>query len=116
LSPNVADNIGSDNTTVFSGDLLQPRVFGDTLHITLTTPFSYDSGGDIALDTNGFNNGGLDGNMIMGRVITDGSIIVNSGGGRVEESCRRRYHGAMRIAPEIVAGAAIRVPSAGFVR
>ena len=98
LSPTFAANIGADNTVVFSGDLFQPWAFGDTLQIALSTPFNYDlaagnllmdvmvtnaddSGGDIAFDTNGFNNGGLDGNTIMGRVYDGG--LIDSGYGLV---------------------------------
>ncbi len=69
---------------VFSGNLFQPWALGDTLHINLTTPFTYDPangnllmdvvatnttapGGRIFFDTNGYNNGNLNGNTIMGR-------------------------------------------------
>jgi hypothetical protein len=68
LSTTPANNIGSDNTQVFSGSLAQAWAFGDTLAITFTTPFTYtpgpganlllnvqatgtgDSGGDIYFD------------------------------------------------------------------
>jgi hypothetical protein len=37
-----AANIGTNNTTVFSGNLGQACAFLDTLHIKLTTPFTYN--------------------------------------------------------------------------
>ncbi len=97
LSGTYANNIGSNNTQVFSGDLTQPWAFGDTLHITLSTPFTYDPtkgnllmdvivsntsapGGSIFFDTNGYNFG-FNGDTIMGRVYTSGN--VNSGYGLV---------------------------------
>jgi hypothetical protein len=105
LSGNFSSNIGPDNTVVFSGDLVQPWGFGDTLHINLTTPFTYTpgpganllldvmalgttaSGGFIYFDTNGDNRGGLNGNRIMGRVYCPGgacgSGTTNSGFGLV---------------------------------
>jgi hypothetical protein len=84
LSPIFASNIGTDNTTVFSGNLAQPWAFGDTLTITFTTPFTYNpsdgnllievvasgtsaSGGFIYFNTNGYNDGGENGNTILGR-------------------------------------------------
>src|SRR5450631_2635280 len=65
-------------TTVFSGDLSQPWVFPNTLVINIT-PFTYNPangnllldivvsgasapGGSIFFDTNGYNNGGFNGN------------------------------------------------------
>ena len=102
LSSTYASNIGGNNTTVFSGNLSQPWAFGDTLHINLTTPFTYtpapganllmdvmvtgasSPGGEIFFDTNGHNNGGNNGNTIMGRVFTSSSVTsVNSGFGLV---------------------------------
>jgi len=41
LSSNPAANIGTDNRQVFSGNLSQPWAFGDTLTMTLSTPFTY---------------------------------------------------------------------------
>jgi len=83
LSTNFAGNLGADNTTVFSGDLFQSWAFGDTLTINFTTPFTYNPAdgnllldvvssssspnGSIYFDTNGYNNGGYDGNTIFGR-------------------------------------------------
>jgi hypothetical protein len=101
LSSTFASNLGGNNTTVFSGDLFQPWVFGDTLHIVLSTPFTYNPGdgnllmdvkvsgaddldGSIYFDANGFNSGGFNGNRIMGRVYTTGgSEVVDSGYGLV---------------------------------
>ena len=74
-----ANNLGADNTLVFSGNLTQPWAFGDTLHISLTTPFLYDPsmgnllmnvvvsgasapGGSIYFDTNGYNGGSFNAN------------------------------------------------------
>jgi len=42
ISPTFAANIGTNNTTVFSGNLGQACAFLDTLHIKLTTPFTYN--------------------------------------------------------------------------
>ena len=103
LSSIYSANIGGNNTLVFSGDLSQPWAFGDTLTITLATPFTYDpsqgnllldivvtnadaSGGTIFFDTNGYNNAGLDGNTIFGRAYCNGCVgsgYVNSGYGLV---------------------------------
>lgn len=80
----ITDNIGADNTQVFSGNLAQPWVFGDngaTLAIVLTTPFTYNPssgnllmtvlatgttapGGIIYFDS----NGEAEADTIMGRV------------------------------------------------
>ena len=81
ISTVAANNIGGDNTPVFSGSLVQPWAFGDTLSITFSTPFTYTPGvnanlllnvvatgtgdalGDIAFDT----NGGVHSDTIFGR-------------------------------------------------
>ena len=98
LSGTFANNIGSNNTTVFNGSLAQSWAFGDTLTIDLTTPFLYnpangnllmdvvatgtnDAGGAIYFDTNGYNNGNFNGNDFLGRVY--GSGTVNAGYGLV---------------------------------
>lgn len=98
LSGTFASNIGGNNTVVFSGNLSQPWAFGNTLHIDLTTPFSYNPadgnllmdvmvsgasqpGGPIYFDTNGYNGGSFNGNTILARVYDGG--IVNSGYGLV---------------------------------
>ena len=44
LSGTQANNIGGDNTEVFSGSLSQPWAFGDTLEIPFFTPFTYIPG------------------------------------------------------------------------
>jgi hypothetical protein len=82
-----ANNIGSNNTQVFSGSLAQAWAFDKTLSITFSTPFTYtpgananlllnvvatgtgDDGGvnDISFDTNGYNNDAVNGNTIFGR-------------------------------------------------
>jgi hypothetical protein len=84
ISGNPSDNIGSDNTLVFSGNLYQPWTFPDTLLIALATPFSYNPadgnllmdvevsgasapGGTIMFDANGDSTGYFNGNTIMGR-------------------------------------------------
>ena len=99
LSSNFASNLGPDNTIVFSGNLSQPWAFGDTLHITLSTPFTYDPskgnllmdvvasgttnpGGNIFFDTNGYNAGGRNGNTFLGRVYHN-SGNIDSGYGLV---------------------------------
>jgi PEP-CTERM motif-containing protein len=102
LSSTYSENIGVNNTTVFSDDLAQPWTFRNTLHIDLTTPFTYIPGdgnllmdvlvsgasnvpgGYILFDTNGHNGGKLNGNTIMGRVYdAGGGPTVNNGYGLV---------------------------------
>ncbi|MGZ4814482.1 MAG: PEP-CTERM sorting domain-containing protein [Terriglobales bacterium] len=54
ITGDFAANKGGDNTTVFSGSINQAWVFGDTLHITLQTPFLYNpAGGNLLLDVVG---------------------------------------------------------------
>jgi hypothetical protein len=107
-------SLNGATTTVFSGNLFQPWAFGDTLVINLSTPFTSnpgngnllmdvvvsgatDAGGVIFFDTNGYNNGGFNGNTFLGRVYCPGGIqlrwygTVNSGYGLVT---------AFRTAPE----------------
>ena len=91
ITGNFSTNVGSDNTSVFSGNLAQPWAFGDTLHITLSTPFTYNpahgnllldvnvagasqSLGTIYFDTNGYNGGGFNGDSVMGRAYGSGSF------------------------------------------
>lgn len=51
LTSTPASNIGADNTLVFAGDLVQPWAFGDTLVITLSTPFTYNpANGNLLMD------------------------------------------------------------------
>jgi hypothetical protein len=51
LSPTFALNIGADNRQVFSGNLGQPWAFGNTLTLTLSTPFTYNpSAGNLLMD------------------------------------------------------------------
>jgi PEP-CTERM motif-containing protein len=102
LSSTYSENIGTNNTTVFSGNLEQPWTFRKTLHIDLTTPFTYIPadgnllmdvivsgasdvpGGPILFDANGDNGGELNGNTIMGRVYDGGGgPTVNNGFGLV---------------------------------
>jgi len=59
------NNLGSDNTLVFSGSLSQPWSFPQNLVITLTTPFVYDpTKGSLLLDikvtSQGDQNGRID--------------------------------------------------------
>lgn len=44
LSGTPANNIGADNTQVFTGSLAQPWALGDTLSIMFSTPFTYTPG------------------------------------------------------------------------
>jgi hypothetical protein len=98
LSSNFASNIGANNTLVFTGNLYQTWAFGDTLQVSLSTPFTYDpslgnllldvmvsgisdAGGAIYFDTNGYNDGGFNGDTYLGRVY--GSGYVNAGYGLV---------------------------------
>jgi hypothetical protein len=89
LSRTYANNIGGNNTLVFSGNLSQPWTFGETLTIPFTTDFTYNPapgsnlfmdvevsgarapGGIVLFDTNGLNNDGFNGNTIVGRVFTN---------------------------------------------
>lgn len=49
-----SDNIGSNNTQVFSGNLTQAWAFGNTLHINFSTPFTYDpTKGNLLMDVVG---------------------------------------------------------------
>ncbi len=104
LSPTFSQNLGANNTQVFSGNLNQPWSFGDTLTISLSTPFLYnpadgnllmtvlaegtsDQFGAIYFDTNGYNGGNYNGNDYLGRVYCNGcgqdSGNVNNGYGLV---------------------------------
>lgn len=104
LSSTFSQNLGGDNTQVFKGNLSQSWAFGDILTINLSTPFLYDPSkgnllmtvdaegtsdpaGGIYFDTNGYNNGGFDGNTFLGRVYCNGcgqtTGTVNSGYGLV---------------------------------
>jgi hypothetical protein len=88
-------------TKPFSGNLSQPWAFGDTLTINFTTPFTYNPaagnllmdvnvsgatapGGAIFFDTNGYNNGGFDGNTIMGRVFCSSGACGGATTGTVD--------------------------------
>ncbi len=54
ISGTFADNIGLDNTTVFTGSINQAWNFGDTLHISFSKPFTYDpTKGNLLLDVVG---------------------------------------------------------------
>jgi len=54
LSGTFASNLGADNRVVFSGSVAQAWAFGNTLTITLSTPFTYDpSRGSLLMDVVG---------------------------------------------------------------
>ncbi|MFZ0704145.1 MAG: PEP-CTERM sorting domain-containing protein [Candidatus Korobacteraceae bacterium] len=54
LSPTFADNIGANNTQVFSGSIQQSWNFGDTLDIHFSQTFNYDpNGGNLLVDVVG---------------------------------------------------------------
>ncbi len=56
LSSDFATNIGSNQTTVFTGSIAQSWAFGDTLSLNLSTAFNYDPGaGNLLLDVVGSN-------------------------------------------------------------
>jgi hypothetical protein len=98
-------NIGPDNTQVFNGSLDQPWAFGFALNVPFSKPFTYDpsagnllidvqtsgtsdSNGFIYFDSNGYNNGGYNGDTIFGRVYCSfgsncvaGNIVANFGYG-----------------------------------
>ena len=104
LSTTQANNIGGDSTQVFSGSLVQPWAFGDTLSIPFSTPFTYTPGssanllvdigvtglgdrgiGEIFFDINGLNGGNFNGNTIFGQAYNGGTFGpgVHSGFGLV---------------------------------
>jgi len=97
LSHNFASNIGPDNTMVFSGNLFQPWAFGDTLHINLTTPFTYTPapGANLLMDiaSSGVSVPGAyiffdenSSNTVIGRVCGDGyDGCYNPGDGLVTD-------------------------------
>jgi hypothetical protein len=63
LSSSFSANLGADNTEVFSGNINQAWMFGDTLHITLSTPFTYDPGsGNLLMDVVGSGVSVIDAN------------------------------------------------------
>jgi len=54
LSPTFSQNIGANNTQVFSGSIQQSWNFGDTLDIHFSTAFTYDpNAGNLLVDVNG---------------------------------------------------------------
>jgi PEP-CTERM motif len=90
IGGNFAANLGGDNTVVFSSNIAQAWAFGDTLHIILSTPFSYDPAlGSLLMDvvslsnvdlntyfdTNGSNNPGT----LFTRVSCPGGIACADG-------------------------------------
>ena len=105
LAPDFNSNLGSNNTQVFSGSLYQPWAFGYSLNIPFSTPFQYDpsagnllvdvrvsgssdANGIIYFDSNGYNDGGYNGNTIFGRVYcyngtncVPGNIVADPGYG-----------------------------------
>lgn len=97
LSDDFASNIGPDEKLVFSGNLYRPWIFGDTLTIYFSAPFTYnpadgnlllnvlaigtsDAGGEIFFNTNGHNNGGENGNTIFGRDFCPGGTNCGASG------------------------------------
>lgn len=88
LSGNFASNLGSNNTVVFSGNLDQPWTFGDTLNITLTTPFTYNpANGNLLMDvmvSGASDNGPIffdtnSNNDYMGRVFCPSGLPCSTG-------------------------------------
>jgi len=85
LSPTFAANLGSDNTTVFSGQVTKPWAVGDTLVLPLSTPFTYDpSKGNLLMTMNGASATGPGGdalvdfntrNTFLGEVVMDGLVV-----------------------------------------
>ncbi len=54
LDPTFANNIGANNTQVFSGSIQQAWSFGDALDIHFSTAFNYDpNGGNLLVDVTG---------------------------------------------------------------
>jgi hypothetical protein len=62
LSPTFASNFGTNTVQVFSGSLAQPWTFGDTLTITLNTPYTYNpANGNLLMDVVTSNTGDANG-------------------------------------------------------
>ena len=58
----LSNNVGADNTLVFSGPL--PGLAGGVLHIVLSTPYTYDpANGNLLMDL--FSSGGSGGGVFM---------------------------------------------------
>lgn len=93
LSNTYSNNLGTNNTEVFSGSINQSWTFGDTLTIDLTTPFTYDpTQGNLLMDvfvsdasaTTGNliyfdTNGNYSPDSIMGRVYNPGVDVHSTG-------------------------------------
>lgn len=89
LSGTFGSNVGADNAQVFSGSIAQPWTFGDTLTITLSTPFSYNpADGNLLMDVVGsgvsipggptyFDVNSTD--STVGRVYCSGGIACSTG-------------------------------------
>ncbi len=76
-------NEGADITTVFNGSINQAWAFGDTLHITLSTPFTYNpANGNLLMDVIGTNSNAAFGNTYFDVNSTGGyfSRVYCSGG------------------------------------
>jgi len=64
ITGDFAGNKGGDNTTVFTGSIAQAWTFGDTLHIVLDTPFTYNpANGNLLMDVVGTNVDASGGNV-----------------------------------------------------
>ncbi len=75
LSGNFASNLGADNTAVWSGNINQAWVFGDTLHITLSTPFTYNpANGNLLMDVVGSGVSVIDNNTYFDLNSTSGVV------------------------------------------
>jgi len=81
LSSTFSSNLGADNTVVFNGSVSQPWTFGDTLSITLSTPFNYNPGAGNLLMTVNVNGSTTPGGLIF--FDTNGGISPNNYFGRV---------------------------------
>ena len=79
LSPTFAANIGADNRQVFSGNLSQPWAFGNTLTITLSTPFTYNpSLGNLLMDVVASGTSAPNGNVYFDARVGSGTGSVTT--------------------------------------
>lgn len=91
ITGNFAANEGGDITTVYNGNINQAWVFGNTLHIVLSTPFTYNpANGNLLMDVVGTGINVVDANtyfdvhsgndMLFQRVYCSGGIACGNAG------------------------------------
>lgn len=98
LSTNLAANIGSNNTQVFTGNIGAPGTFPGTLNFLFSSPFFYDlSQGNLLIDMNTVAIGGVfldangantPNNYMSSAIVTQGAlhfVVVEKGYGLVTD-------------------------------